>query len=383
MKEEVNIFWFRRDLRIEDNVGLAKASMGKTKVVPIFIFDPEILNELPEDDARVTFIHDRLQSLSEAFKEKGTDIAVYYDTPLNAFTSLTNTYSVQNVITNRDYEPYALKRDKEIAEFLDTKGAGFHTFKDQVIFEQNEVVKADGNPYTVYTPYMRKWKARLKEHPIPSEPLGVNFDNFLQNATLPKVTLEQMGFTRSTISIKPFSFTKEIIADYDAKRNFPAVNGTTNLSPHLRFGTVSVRELVRRLLTLNDEKLLNELIWREFFMQILWHFPHTVHKAFKPKYDRVPWRKSPEDLEAWKAGQTGYPIVDAGMRELNETGYMHNRVRMIVASFLLLIQQFHQLVARRGCHTQWIIIVVIVEQQGNYLEEWDFFNCRNIIRRST
>ncbi len=337
MEEKVSIFWFRRDLRLDDNVGLAQALKNATHVLPIFIFDKEILLQLPKNDARVTFIHQTLTRISERLKKDfNSSLGIYHGQPLEVFESISKDFNIEAVYTNHDYEPYAIKRDKRIQEFLERKSITFHTYKDQVIFEKEEVVKNDGDPYVVYTPYKNKWKEKfnssalskqIKDHKLPH--------NFIANKNLPFLTLEQIGFETSDIKVPDFTTSEDLIDNYEATRNFPGIdNGTSRIGPHLRFGTVSIRRIVTKAIASKNEVFWNELIWREFFMQILWHFPHTINNAFKPKYDRIPWRNNEEEFEKWKHGQTGYPLVDAGMRELNATGYMHNRVRMLVASFL-------------------------------------------------
>lgn len=336
MSEKVNIFWFRRDLRLHDNVGFSKALSGKFPVLPIFIFDSEILDKLPKDDARVTFIYETLQNLRSELNNHNGSLAIYYGNPQNVFERILSEFEVQNVITNHDYEPYARQRDATISEFLTKQDIGFYTFKDQVIFEKDDILKDDGKPYVVYTPYSRKWLAKfdatkdLKEYNFTSK-----VSQLFKVEEAANVTLGELGFTKSTIVVKPYDVSDSTISDYYNTRNFPSnTQGTSHVSPHLRFGTVSIRALVKKALKAKNNTYLKELIWREFFMQILWHFPETVKKAFKPKYDRIEWRNNEQEFEAWKNGKTGYPFVDAGMRELNNTGYMHNRVRMIVASFL-------------------------------------------------
>lgn len=335
MKDKINIFWFRRDLRLEDNVGLYHALQSEHPVYPLFIFDPEILDNLPKNDARVTFIFDQLQKMRDRLQNKSeSSLAIYFNSPKAIFNTLLKEYNVQQVFTNHDYEPYAKKRDGEIKTLLQENNVRFKTFKDQVLFEKKEVVKNDGSPYVVYTPYKNKWKEIFN----PSTDLvdyKLNFSKFVKNTHLPNLILSDIGFKKAPIKIPGYTVTKDLIQNYEATRNFPAKeNGTSRLGPHLRFGTVSIRKMVKKAIQEENEVFWNELIWREFFMQILWHFPHTVHKAFKPKYDRIAWRNNEEEFERWKKGETGYPLVDAGMRELNSTGYMHNRVRMLVASFL-------------------------------------------------
>jgi len=335
METAISIFWFRRDLRLSDNAGLFKALQGNHKVMPIFIFDKDILDKLPEDDARVTFIHDTLRKMCNTLQDGfGSSIAMYYGQPLEIYKSLVATHQIEAVHTNHDYEPYATERDQEIKAFLYEKGIAFHTYKDQVIFEKDEVVKKDGNPYVVYTPYMRTWKAQFKTLDFKFHPSEDYLDNLIKTSDLPNLSLEQIGFKRATQAIKSYEVTPKLIQDYEATRNFPAMDTTSRLGPHLRFGTVSIRKMVYKATQEENEIFWQELIWREFFMQILWHFPHTKDKAFKPKYDRIAWRNNTDEFKLWCEGNTGYPLVDAGMRQLNETGFMHNRVRMLVGSFL-------------------------------------------------
>ncbi|RDK87229.1 cryptochrome/photolyase family protein [Marinirhabdus gelatinilytica] len=335
MVDKVNIFWFRRDLRLDDNVGFYKALHGKHPVLPLFIFDENILGELPEDDARVTFIFDELQKMRNQLQEHGSSLAMYHGTPKKVFENIISEFEVQNVITNHDYEPYAKDRDAEISALLEKKDVGFFTYKDQVIFEKDEIVKNDGDPYVVYTPYMKKWKATFSEDKhVKIYYTSQVLDNLVQHSLLPNVSLSDMGFKRSKIEVPDYDVTPTTIQEYEKTRNFPAQEGTSRLGPHLRFGTVSVRKMVKKAIAKKNETFWEELIWREFFMQILWHFPKTVDNAFRKKYDHVPWRNAKADFEKWKEGKTGYPLVDAGMRQLNQSGYMHNRVRMLVASFL-------------------------------------------------
>ncbi|RYH72118.1 deoxyribodipyrimidine photo-lyase [Flavobacteriaceae bacterium 144Ye] len=335
MKQPLNIFWFRRDLRLDDNVGFYNALKADKPVLPIFIFDKEILNELPEDDARVTFIFNTLQNMRNTLQdERESSIAMYYSTPKDVFKQLVEDYEIDTVYTNHDYEPYAKTRDTEIETFLAEKDINFKTFKDQVIFEKDEIVKQDGDPYVVYTPYMRTWKENFKNYDLNIYYTNEYLDNLVKNTRLPNVTLSDMGFKTSSQKIADYKVTPTLIQEYEDKRNFPAKDATSKLGPHLRFGTVSVRKMVKKAIAEKNEIFWQELIWREFFMQILWHYPKTQTKAFKSKYDNIKWRNNKEEFEAWKSGNTGYPLVDAGMRELNETGFMHNRVRMLVGSFL-------------------------------------------------
>ncbi|MEL6483623.1 MAG: deoxyribodipyrimidine photo-lyase [Bacteroidota bacterium] len=337
MKDAISIFWFRRDLRLEDNVGFYQALKSGNEVMPIFIFDTDILHELPEDDARLSFIYDALKKMHQTLKsDYGAGIAMYHGRPKEVFETLCETYQIASVFTNHDYEPYAKQRDTEIESLLEKKGIAFKTFKDQVIFEKSEVVKDDGNPYVVYTPYKNKWKEIFNPslHLLNYDTVSL-FDQLYKKGAYPQISLAEMGFTAASIKVPGYTATPKLIENYEATRNFPGIEkGTSRLGPHLRFGTVSIRKMVQKAIAQDNEVFWSELIWREFFMQILWHYPHTVHKAFKPKYDRIAWRNNEEEFEKWKNGQTGYALVDAGMRELNTTGYMHNRVRMLVASFL-------------------------------------------------
>jgi len=335
MKQPINIFWFRRDLRLEDNNGFFKALSGALPVLPIFIFDTQILDTLPKDDARVSFIHDTLQSMRQQLETAhSSSLGIYYGKPIEVYKQLIATYNIKTVYTNHDYEPYATERDSAITTCLSSSGIDFKTYKDQVIFEKDEVVKKDGNPYVVYTPYMRAWKVKFNASLTNAFDTFSKFDRLIQDNSLPNVSLEDMGFKPSKQKIKPYSVTPQLIQNYEATRNFPAKDATSRLGPHLRFGTVSVRQMVKKAIAEENEIFWNELIWREFFMQILWHFPHTKDKAFKAKYDRIQWRNNEDEFALWCEGKTGYPLVDAGMRQLNETGFMHNRVRMLVGSFL-------------------------------------------------
>ena len=328
------LFWFRRDLRLYDQHGLYKALKHHKSVLLIFIFDPEILDNLPEDDARVDFIYNQLKTLNKTLEKYNTAIQTYYGKPLDIFQKLIKDINIQAIYTNHDYEPYARQRDQSIAAFLKGHKIEFKTYKDQVIFEKNEVTKDDGLPYKVYTPYSKKWLSLFKEDyitPYPNETLLGHCTNV---KTPIWVEYNSMGFVPSKVKITPYTLDNKLIDLYEEQRNTPSVAGTSRLGPHLRFGTVSVREIVLKARKRENITFLKELIWREFFMQILWHFPYTVSKSFKPQYDSIQWRNNQEEFEKWCTGKTGYPLVDAGMRELNETGFMHNRVRMLVGSFL-------------------------------------------------
>ena len=330
----LTLFWFRRDLRLDDNTGLYQALSSGQHVLPIFIFDTEILGKLEDrDDRRITFIHQQLDKLSEELAQAGSSMLVLQGKPVEVLRKLTEKYMIADVYANEDYEPYAIKRDKEVAEFLKSVGVALHLFKDQVIFAKNEVGKEDGQPYTVFTPYSRKWKLMLGVRPIQLHDSKGLLGHLFKTPPLGMVSVEQLGFVPVHVSF-PSSQVEDIrIRKYSELRDIPSVAGTTQLSLHLRFGTVSIRKLVLRAKTLN-ETFLNELIWREFYMMILWHFPHVDGHSFKPAYDRIRWINNEDQFDAWTKGMTGIPLVDAGMRQLLETGYMHNRVRMVVAGFL-------------------------------------------------
>ncbi|HEY0895262.1 MAG TPA: deoxyribodipyrimidine photo-lyase [Sphingobacteriaceae bacterium] len=331
----VTIFWFRRDLRLDDNTALfhALAESG-SPVLPVFIFDRNILEALPDtDDPRVTFIHQVLSELDAELQKIGSGVVCRHDTPVGAFRNLLENYTVSSVYANADYEPYARERDGAVAALLTGRGIPFRTFKDHVIFEKDEVVKADQKPYTVFTPYKRAWLQRLAADPQQPGATSRLSTGFVKMPPEPLPTLADLGFTKSSLDF-PEKAYRDRIADYASTRDFPAVSGTTHIGVHLRFGTVSIRQALADALLSPEQTWLSELIWRDFYSMILWHFPSIVHSSFKPEYDNIRWRNDPSEFRAWCEGRTGYPIVDAGMRELNATGYMHNRVRMIVASFL-------------------------------------------------
>ena len=335
MKQLVNIFWFRRDLRLNDNVGLYKALKEDKPVLPIFILDKTILEKLPKSDARVAFIFETLQQMNTILKEKyNSEISIHYGEPEAIFKSLIDTFSISSVYTNHDYEPYAIARDNKIKEYLEEEHISFKTFKDQVIFETNEIVKKNGTAYKVYTPYSKKWLEKFHTEGLSFFPSENLLDSILKNTVNQTITLKDIGFSEANNKVKPYILTESLIKNYEETRNFPGKDETSKLGTHLRFGTVSIREIEAQASKSQNITFLKELIWREFFMQILWHFPHTVTSSFKPKYDRILWRNNEIEFKAWCEGQTGYPLVDAGMRQLNQTGFMHNRVRMLVGSFL-------------------------------------------------
>jgi deoxyribodipyrimidine photo-lyase len=328
------LFWHRRDLRIEDNAGLYKALKLGSEVQPIFIFDTSILEELPKNDQRVLFIYQEIQRLKSEYSALGSDLLVYYGNPLSVFKELIKKATVSYVVTNRDYEPYALERDKAVFEFLQQHNIEFLGAKDHVIFEKNEVLKDDGEPYKVFTPYANKWKSLINPFYLKAYPVDKHRENLRKTTIVsPLISLAEMGFEdKQLVEFPQKEVREEIIQSYQTTRDIPSIKGTTRMSLHLRFGTISTRGLAKKAYT--NEKYLNELIWRDFYQMIIYHFPQTVNTSFKPQYDNIPWENNESHFKAWCEGKTGYPIVDAGMRELNETGFMHNRVRMIVASFL-------------------------------------------------
>ncbi|HSO85995.1 MAG TPA: deoxyribodipyrimidine photo-lyase [Draconibacterium sp.] len=334
MKQKIAVFWFRRDLRLNDNTGFFHALQSGLPVLPLFIFDINILDKLnSKNDARVTFIYNQLQKINSEIEKQGSSLKVLLDKPLEAFEKLNGEFEIAAVYTNNDYEQYAVQRDKEVETFLKQKGIEFHSFKDHVIFEHNEVLKDDGTPYTVFTPYSKKWKQKLENIEIPEFPSQKHLHSLLKTTPFHFPEINEIGFVKSQIQIPEMNISEQLVRNYAEKRDLPALDATSKLGVYLRFGTISIRE-VTRIARNYSEVFLNELIWRNFFSNILWHFPHVENKAFKPKYDFIQWRNSEKEFDLWCRGETGYPLVDAGMRELNETGFMHNRVRMVTASFL-------------------------------------------------
>ena len=331
IKQKVTFFWFRRDLRLDDNVGLFYALQSDFPVIPLFIFDEDILENLSKNDARVNFIYDSLQKVNNQLVVNNSSILIKKGKVIEVWKSLLEDYDIQKVFYNKDYEPFAIKRDLSIDLLLSESNIECISHKDHVIFEEKEITKTNGTPYTIYTPYKNKWLEKylssgtILEHKTLS--LFANFNKIL----FPFPKLSEIGFEKSSIKVQPYNLTQ--IANYKETRDFPDLDTTSYLSPHLRFGTVSIRKLVNWANRTN-QTFLNELIWREFFIQVLFSFPNSVNHNFKSAYDGIQWRNNEEDFKHWCSGTTGYPIVDAGMRQLNETGYMHNRVRMIVASFL-------------------------------------------------
>lgn len=336
-------FWFRRDLRLEDNAALYHALKSGEKVVPIFIFDRNILSKLPDAaDPRVTFIHQAVESLKlELQRTYQSDLKVFYGDPKEVWISLFKEYTIDAIYSNRDYEPNALQRDNQIEKVAKENGTSFVQYKDHVIFEKNEILKNDKTPYTVFTPYKKKWiehfTSRVEDsnyYYAKSYPtLKYSKQFFKEQAPSPMIGMDVLGFEPSTYIFPSSQVLNGLIKTYDETRNFPAIVGTSRLGVHFRFGTISIREKARKAYFLN-ETFLSELVWRDFYAMILAHFPHVVDGPFRQKYSHIVFRNNEAEFEAWCAGKTGYPLVDAGMRELNATGYMHNRVRMVVASFL-------------------------------------------------
>lgn len=348
---EITIFWFRRDLRLYDNAGLYHALKDNKNVLPLFIFDQNILKLLPKNDLRVQFIHQVLAKMQTELQIKKTDLLCQYGDPLEVFKKLSEKYKIKAVYTNHDYEPQAIERDEKVKQFLDKKSIAFKTFKDQTIFEKKEIQTDMGKPYTVYTPYKKKWLASLNAFYLKAYPVDLYEGHYLKTknfeADFQMPTLKEMGFEKSEFTYPEELVSQKNLKKYAETRDYPYLDqGTSKLGLHLRFGTVSVRELAQEAKKHSDVWL-SELIWRDFFMQILWNFPHVTKGSFRPQYEKIKWRNEPEEINRWKNGQTGYPLVDAGMRELNATGHMHNRVRMVVASFLTKHLLHHWLIGER------------------------------------
>jgi deoxyribodipyrimidine photo-lyase len=356
----MNIFWFRRDLRLEDNAGFFHALSAEKDVLPVFIFDSDILNELPKKDVRVTFIHQQLELIQAELKKINKSLAVFHGKPEEIFTQLISENTIDTVYTNHDYEPYGRKRDKELNQLFGDKKVAFKTSKDQVIFEKSEVTKDDGKPYVVYTPYSNKWMAHFKEITLTHYESEKKLNKIVDHK-YPFLSLSEIGFEESEIKIKPYDVSKSLLELYEERRNFPAIDKTSYLGIYLRFGAVSIRKMVEKATKIDNKTFLKELIWREFFMQILWHFPKTAKNSFKEKYDAIHWQNDEDLFQKWCDGKTGYPFVDAGMRELNKTGHMHNRVRMITASFLCK----HLLIDWRWGETYFAQHLIDYEQASN------------------
>ncbi|RFS24557.1 deoxyribodipyrimidine photo-lyase [Chitinophaga silvatica] len=334
MSQQVVLCWLRRDLRLDDNAALYHALKSGFPVVPVFVFDTNILNDLTDKhDRRVTFIYEVIEELQTELIKHKSSLDVFHGTPAAAFNHWISKYKVHAVYTNRDYEPYATERDTSVAGHLKEKGVEFFSYKDQVILDRNEVLKDNGNPYTIFTPYSRQWNNRLTAFHLKQYPVKKYLNKLHHQSKISLPSLTQLGFKEGEKHFPSKSLKESLIRHYDKTRDFPAINGTSRLGIHLRFGTISIRKLMQHALEWN-ETYAKELVWREFYQMIIWHFPHVVTQSFKKEYDKIAWRNNEKEFERWCTGTTGYPIVDAGMRELNTTGYMHNRVRMITASFL-------------------------------------------------
>jgi deoxyribodipyrimidine photo-lyase len=328
---KISVFWFRRDLRLDDNTGLEAAMDSGYPVLPLFIFDTNIIDELPSDDPRVSFIYKTIKSINEELIKKGSSLYVVKGDPSEVWKKLISTFDIAAVYFNKDYEPYAIERDIAVGNILKSRHIPLHIFKDQVIFEGGEILKSDNKPYTIFTPYKKRWHQKFRETNTSGTQSNKKLTDNFYIVSYPFPTLGDIGFKKSSLTVRPYDLS--IIPGYEKHRDLPAEDKTSYLSPHLRFGTISIRKLVVKALSENIT-FLNELIWREFFMQILFHFPSVVTGNFKSVYDNIGWRNDEKEFERWCSGETGYPMVDSGMRQMNETGYMHNRVRMITAGFL-------------------------------------------------
>lgn len=333
-KTVVNIFWMRRDLRLQDNTALFHALKTRENVLPLFIFNPDILENLEvRPDFRVNFIYKTLLEIQESLEKIGSSLYIAHGRPQDVFKKIAEEFHICSVYTNRDYEPYSVYRDTHVERLLKINKIEYHSYKDHVLFEKDELVKDDGTPYTVFTPYKKKFLEKLNKEMVRPLDTTPYFHNFLRTRPFPIPGVEKLGFAPYKVNFPSKTLTQRLLEGYEANRDFPARNGTSKLSVHLRFGTISIRK-VTALALLHSESFLSELIWRNFYSQILWYFPHVVTRAFKPLYDNIRWENNLDDFNAWCQGKTGYPMVDAGMRELNQTGFMHNRLRMITASFL-------------------------------------------------
>jgi len=335
-KEKIAIFWHRRDLRLHDNAGLYYALKSGYPVLPLFIFDKVILDQLEnKEDKRITFIYNAVTALKNQLHQSDSDILVRYGNPIDIWKSLVEEYDIAEVYTNNDYESYAKDRDGQVKELLKKGAAEFKSCKDQVIFEKQELLTGQNTIYSVFTPYSKAWKTKMNNFYLSSYPTEKYFGNFLKISSLPVPSYKEMGFVETDHLFPSDEVDSDLIEDYAETRNFPAVAGTSRMGIHLRFGTISIRDLARKARK-HSETFLNELIWRDFYFQILWNFPKVGEgKAFRADYDKIKWRNNEEEFSLWCQGKTGYPLVDAGMHQLNETGFMHNRLRMVTASFLI------------------------------------------------
>ncbi|MCS6904201.1 MAG: deoxyribodipyrimidine photo-lyase [Bacteroidia bacterium] len=336
MTDSIAIHWFRRDLRLEDNASLYYALKSGYPVLPIFIYDTNILDPLPREDRRVVFIHQTVANLKKQLQQLGSDLLVLVGKPVECYQQLLQNFQIAQVYTNKDYEPYAIERDLQVKEVLQKHNICFFSYKDHVVFEHPEVETVEGKPYTVYTPYKNRWLQVLNSFYYKAYPtLKYRSQFWKQEGTAFKYpSLSELGFKEISCEVRAPNLSKDLLLNYAERRDYPALNSTSNLSVHLRFGTISVREVVRQALRVESHAFLNEIIWRDFFSMILSQFPRVVTEAFKPAYEKISWRNNENEFQRWCEGRTGYPLVDAGMRELAATGYMHNRVRMVAASFL-------------------------------------------------
>jgi deoxyribodipyrimidine photo-lyase len=346
-----SIFWFRRDLRDHDNAGLHYALTASRQVHCVFIFDREILDALPaRTDRRVEFILASVAELREALRAKGGDLIVLHGRAREAIPELAANLAAAAVFANEDYEPGAIDRDATVERLLAAGGRRLHLAKDHVIFAKNEVLTQAGGRFSVFTPYKRAWLAKVNEFFLQAYPVAKYAARLARSPfATPLVTLAGLGFEPTNLARLPvptgMSGAKQLIgtfaprmARYQTARDFPFVEGVSRLSVHNRFGTVSIRDLARSAWHARNEGAatwLSELVWRDFYFQILWHDPHAATGAFRREYDAIPWPGADEHFVAWREARTGFPIVDAAMRQINATGWMHNRLRMIVASFLV------------------------------------------------
>ena len=327
------IFWFRRDLRLEDNHALFKALKSGYDDLPIFIFDSNITNKLKQNDHRLNYINNILDGLNKRLSENKKKVYTYKGDPIDIISKLIIKLKIKEIYLNKDYEPYARDRDDKVKKLCVANNVSYNSFKDHVIFEEDQIVKKDGTPYVVYTPYSKKWIEKFQSNQVDSYQSELNLDGLVDSDKIREVNY-LMNIEKNIINPKTYNLNKDLIDKYEETRNFPALDSTSRIGVNLRFGTVSTRKIVKTSSERPNNTFLKELIWREFFIQILWHFPHTTEKSFKDKYERIEWRNNMDDFKLWCDGKTGYPIVDAGMNQLNKTGFMHNRLRMVVGSFL-------------------------------------------------
>jgi deoxyribodipyrimidine photo-lyase len=349
------LVWFRRDLRAEDNVALSRALDEAGAVYCVFVFDTEILEALPDrNDRRVEFIWHSLVELKSALRALGGDLHVLHGRAREEIPAFALKHQIEAVYANHDYEPAALNRDRDVADHLGAQPCAWHTFKDQVIFEKAEILNAEQRPYVVFTPYKRAWLAKLGGRNTDPYPVAEHAAALASADAGPIPEFESIGFARTNLpqldiavgsagANSQFQDFLGRIGDYARARDYPAMAGPSRLSVHLRFGTISIRQLVRAAFELDADSenrdgastWLSELIWREFYFSILHHFPHVVGSAFRPEYDNLEWENNESHFRRWCNAETGYPLVDAAMRQINSTGYMHNRLRMVSASFLV------------------------------------------------